>query len=1337
MTSTRLDVAVFDGKGDFDIWKKKMKVLLSLHKVHWALEKELEKWPEAIQAKKAEVDEEAFNLLFMNLADRVIRKVDGADTALKLWVKLESLYSNKSAPNLAFIKGSLFSFKMDSSKSIDENLDEFLKINLLLKGTDQALDDTSLSMIILNSIPDTYQVVKDIFQYSTTMPTFDQVCNALKTREFELKNKKRVGNNLFVKTKNDQAASTKPGKNKKKAQSDKKEKETRKCFHCNKVGHLKKNCFALKNLSKAENPESNVASTSTGFTSEVLNVSDISCHDNWILDTGCSFHMCPNKDWFSDFKLVENESVFMGNNAICEVHGIGSIDLRLDNGNLVTLTAVRYIPDLKRNLISLGVLDDLGCKYEVFNGVMEVCRNGRLVLYGKKYCGLYVLCGCHVSASTHSVTAKTNSVTEKWHLRLGHMSQGGLNALSKQGLLGKDKIVDLSFCEPCVLAKQHRLSFKSGEHLSKNCLDYVHADLWGPEKFETHGGKKYFLSIVDDYSRRVWTFLLKTKDETFSKITEWKTLEENQTGRKLKALRTDNGLEFCNVDLDEFCRANGILRHRTVRKTPQQNGVAERMNRTLLEKVRSLLFTSGLPKSFWGEALNTAAYLINRSPNRSIDMKCPIELWSGRKPSLEHLRVFGCAAYAHNKEGKLDPRSLKCVFLGYQQQEGTKGYRLWEKGARGVKIIVSRDVIFDESSFPCKTTLSVESLSEDDPSNPEVSESDPISTPIDAPFEVEHVEPQEVPEPVELEPEQEDGQIVNDEPDDDRVENPEQSAQEVLSDYQLTRDRERRDIRPPSRYSYADLVFCALLCASEVRAEPNTYQEAIESKDKAKWIEAMEDEMNSLKVNNTWTLIEVPKGQKLIECRWLFKLKEGVSDSDPPRYKARLVAKGYTQREGIDFNEIFSPVVKFKTIRIMLSLVACFDLELEQLDVKTAFLHGELEERIVMRQPEGFVDKSKSGHGCLLKKSLYGLKQSPRQWYKRFDSFVLSIGFVRSDFDSCFYFSSLDNLPVYILLYVDDMLLISKSVDKICKLKADLSSEFDMKDLGNAKRILGMYIERDRKNCFLKIHQKPYLQKIVAKFGNLNSKPVQVPLAGHFVLSKNQCPKSRSDIIKMENVPYSNAIGSIMYAMISTRPDLSFAISLLSRYMSNPGYEHWAALKHVIAYINSSLDVGLCYSNRNVPFELVGYVDSDYAGDRDSRKSTTSHCFLLGQNCITWKSQLQPLVALSTTESEYIAICEAFKEAIWLQGLLKEARLIKSVACVFSDSQSAIHLSKNPVYHERTKHVDVRFHFIRDTIATDVIKLFKVATENNPADMGTKIVTVNKFKHCLDLLHIE
>ncbi|CAM8920409.1 unnamed protein product [Rhodiola kirilowii] len=421
----------------------------------------------------------------------------------------------------------------------------------------------------------------------------------------------------------------------------------------------------------------------------------------------------------------------------------------------------------------------------------------------------------------------------------------------------------------------------------------------------------------------------------------------------------------------------------------------------------------------------------------------------------------------------------------------------------------------------------------------------------------------------------------------------------------------------------------------------------------------------------------------------------------------------------------------------MLSLAACLDLEEEQLDVKTAFLHGDLDEKIFMRQLEGYVDKKYPEHVCFLKRSLYGLKQSPRLWYQKFDKFVLSLRFKRSEYNTCFYFASVADIPIYLLLYVDDMLLICKSMDIIKSLKEDLNSTFDMKDLGHAKRILGMIIERDRNSFSLKLHQRPYLEKLVSRFGDLNCKTVSLPFPAHSDLNKSQCPVTHSENVKMESFPYANAIGSIMYVMISTRPDLSYAISVLSRYMSNPGYEHWLAVKLLVAYIASTLDIGLSYSKRCNELDLIGYVDADFAREKDSRKSTTAYYFTFAKNCISWKSGLQSIVTLSTTESEYMVICDAFKDGIWLQGLVREAGLSNSVVTIFSDSESAIYLCKNPVFHGRTKHIDVRYHFIRDKVCEGAVKLLKIETENNTSDMGTKPVTVSKFKLCLDLLHIS
>ncbi|KAL5579868.1 hypothetical protein UlMin_012310 [Ulmus minor] len=674
---------------------------------------------------------------------------------------------------------------------------------------------------------------------------------------------------------------------------------------------------------------------------------------------------------------------------------------------------------------------------------------------------------------------------------MGHISEKGLEVLKKQGAFGRDTISKVTFCEHCVLGKHHRLSFKTGVHKTNGALEYIHADLWGPAKTQTQGGNKYFLSLIDDYSRKVWVYLLKSKDETFNAFKNWKNLIENQSNKRVKVLRTDNGLEFCNVAFDDYCKEHGILRHRTVRYTPQQNGVAERMNRTLVDKVRCMLVGSGLPKMFWGEALMTACYIVNQSSSTAIDLKTPNEMWFGKPKSYSNMRVFGCLAYAHQNEGKLEPRAVKCVFLGYP--EGTKGYRLWMKDSKGYKTIVSRDVVFKEDVMPCLSECIAETGAQHEESSDQ--------------FEVELAKPIES---TQIEVEQPDTCHLSDEEQQQVPEGEEQEQVETheempttSSDYQLTRDRSKRQVKPTQRFGYSDFAAFALISFQELNeVEPKTYLEAIKGKQANQWVEAMKEELSSLKKNGTWQLV------------------------------------------------IFSPVIKYTTIRVMLVLAAHNDWKIEQMDVKTAFLHGDLEETIYMKQPEGFEVKGRQ--------------------------------------EMC---------ALYLLLYVDDMLLISDSAEEIKSLKHKLSSEFDMKDIGKARRILGMEIIRNRISRVLSLKQSSYLEKVLSKFSMTDAKPTSIPISGQFKFSSEQCPKTEEEKEDMINVPYSSAVGSII----------------------NPGREHWEGIKWLLRYLLSSSDVGLMFKSCKEGAILKGYVDSDFAGDKDKRRSTTSYIFTLCDCCVSWK----------------------------------------------------------------------------------------------------------------------
>ncbi|GKD06155.1 retrotransposon protein, putative, ty1-copia subclass [Tanacetum coccineum] len=621
-------------------------------------------------------------------------------------------------------------------------------------------------------------------------------------------------------------------------------------------------------------------------------------------------------------QLMTTLSVQLGDNRECKIRGIGKVRLQLKDGSSFVLHNVRYIPELKRNLISLGTLEKEGYTVKMQSGKIKVINGSRVILSGIRRDN------CVYSLDGHAMTGELNASVEE-----------------------KDS-----------LAQSHRVSFGVGRHTTQGVIDYVHSDLWGPSQVESLGGKRYFLSIVDDYSRRVWVYILRFKHEAFGKFKEWKQLVENQTGRTVKKLRTDNGLEFCNREFEQLCIESGIARHLTVAGTPQQNGVAERMNRTLMDKVRCLLIQSGLPKTFWAEATCTAAYLINRSPSTAIEKKTPMEMWSGHPSDYGMLRIFGCVAYPHDKQGKLEPRAIKCVLLGYP--EGVKGYRLYRLDGESPKIVTSRNVVFNES------VMYKDTLKDSGAGDKSVEE-----------LQVE----------VELQ------RLNNHTPEEDQTDQ-EDGDDEDAGDQETD--------QPPDLTNYHNMAAYAFVAAEEEDThEPLTYQEGVACEDSSKWKAAMEEEMDSLRKNKTWELVDHPAGA------------------------------------GIDYNEVFSPIVRYISIWIIIALTACKDYELDQLDVKMAFLHGNLEEVIYMRQPQGYEQGKKV---CLLKKSLYGLKQSPRQWYRRFDEYMLSNEFKRSN----------------------DMLIACKSKAEIESTKSLLKKEFDILTYYVSKILNILEIDNGKGNRF-------------------------------------------------------------------------------------------------------------------------------------------------------------------------------------------------------------------------------------------------------------------------------
>ena len=382
-----------------------------------------------------------------------------------------------------------------------------------------------------------------------------------------------------------------------------------------------------------------------------------------------------------------------------------------------------------------------------------------------------------------------------------------------------------------------------------------------------------------------------------------------------------------------------------------------------------------------------------------------------------------------------------------------------------------------------------------------------------------------------------------------------------------------------------------------------------------------------------------------------------------------------------------------------------------------------------MEQPKGFMVAGKEHLVCKLKKSLCGLKQAPRKWYKNFESFMTGLGYHKAQPDHCVFMKRYaEGDFIILLLYVDDMLIVENGTKRIALLKKSLSKSFAMKDLGPAKKILGMKISRDRSKKLLWLSQERYIEKVLERFNMKDAKSVISPLAGHHKLNSKQCPTSKKEKEEMRKVPYQSAVGSLMYAMVCTRPDIAYAVGVVSRFMKNPGKAHWEAVKWILRYLKGTSTSCLCFGNGDPV--LQGYTDADYAGDKDHRKSTSGYLMTYAGGAVSWQSRLQKCVSTSTTEAEYIAAVDAGKEVLWMKNFLQELGMKQEKYVLFCDSQSAIHLAKNSSYHSRTKHIDVRYHWIRDVVSSKLLKLEKIHTDDNGSDMMTKILPNEKLQAC-------
>ncbi|SGY38360.1 BQ5605_C003g02007 [Microbotryum silenes-dioicae] len=1027
-----------------------------------------------------------------------------------------------------------------------------------------------------------------------------------------------------------------------------------------------------------------------------------------ILDSGATHHIVNDRACFTNFRKCKPAPLEgITGEAVNSIEGVGSAVVRSFDGSIGQLHHALFVPSAPVSLFSASRANAAGYDINLSRGKATVSVDGSICHTGEITNGLY-----HMHASLVDVTTLIEQPVNM---------EVALNE-------------DLK-CDTCQAGKITHHPFPTvASNRSAQPLDRVHMDLLAFDGAVSLGGAKYALVIVDDYTRYLWAIPMSHKSDTFAAFKSWLAKVERSSSRKLLAVRSDNGGEFLSNEFSSFLEEQGITRQLSIPDTPQQNGVAERANRSITEGVRSMLHQSGLSHALWAEALATYVYVKNRSPHSANSGVTPHTRWHGSKPSAGHLRVFGCRAWkaaTTEARSKLDPRGIPLVFVGYDLE--SKGYRLFDPATR--QVFKSRSVTFFEDEFPARregiTAAHAPVAGDDDD---------------------------------------------DDDDDDEVVVLPDQHANQAPPDQAELPAALRFDApgpawqppvgsrprNPPARYGalaslrstpsafafslgkevtelVADLEAAGIDTSKANRplsepedpfslpsSDPTTWNEAMRHPHAAAWkagaIEEFRSMKDDLKVFSVVELSSVPKGATILPSRHVFRTKRDKAGK-MVSLKNHIVAQGCAQGPN-SFNNTFSPTAKYTSIRTLIAHSASKGHHIIQADVDKAYLHSVLEEEIYMRVPTGI--EGYEGKCLRLHRSIYGLKQAGRVWNDTINATLASLGYRRLACDECIYRHEDAGGDHYIALYVDDLLFFGPDLGEIDRVLDQLDTLYGVKRLGPAEWVLGVQVVR-HDDGGISLLQRQYLLDVLARFNMSDCNPCKSPMEANLQLS----PEPDTD--SADNAIYRSMIGSLMYAVVATRPDLAHSVGYLSRFVGKAGNTHLEAAKRVLRYIKGSLDLGIHYTRTSAPLlGYEGYSDSDWGSDIQTSRSTMGYLFKLAGGAISWSSRLQPRVACSSTEAEYLGLSHAAKEAVFLRSLLTELGLdTSSPLRLLGDNQGAIALTQNPVFHARTKHLRMLEHFVREHVRNGEISVTYIPTHDMVADIFTKPLPRVVFqRHC-------
>lgn len=1054
-------------------------------------------------------------------------------------------------------------------------------------------------------------------------------------------------------------------------------------------------------------------------------INSIQNNTRWFLDSGATNHVVNHSAQLSNIRSRSDLSLSSASGDEIIVAGTADALLEFDDLTL-TLKDVILSPNVTSNFLSVNRLLKFGFQvnFTVVGGrsCAVVTEKKKTIFKAFEENGMFRIITNNEKLNQICQSKTNNKTVESylsWHRKLGHLNFNSLQKLKDD--LGLPPLKEDIKCDSCDLAKSIRLPFKSSSIKSTGPLDLIHTDTSGTIRIPNLNKFNSFITFTDDFSRHSFVYMLNDKSQVLDVFKKFKSLVENQLNRKIKSIRSDNGTEYTNLAFRQFCQQAGIAQQFTQIHTPQQNGVSERLNRSIKQGTTALLIQSRLPISIWPQAVMFYIHMKNISPSAAVNFEIPHELFFKRKAEYKQLRVFGCKCVYRkpSTNHKFDSTGEFGYFVGFPSDKS--GYLIYN--STNNSIVNSRDVKFFENEFYCAKQQSSSTSNND--SLVQISEflSDSEIIPFqNSESDVQNLNIETQSDLIPLNsPNQHEDTSTNE---DDQLSSPPHisplvspsSNQQIVTQPPIRRTRPRKTYVPSKEYELRPRNHLCYI-------HPNREIDKLLSGPNAqKWNDAMREEFDSLMQNNTWTLVKRPADAKVIESMWILKEKFEGSQT---RFKARFVAKGFRQKYGVDYFETFSPVVNQSSVRLLLSHAIQNRMEVFHLDVKTAYLNSKLEETIYIAQP--YLFEKGNDMVCKLNKAIYGLKQAAKCWNQHLTSVLLEMDFEQLNADHCIFANACRTS--IIAIYVDDLLIITKNQTQFDMIQKRLNSHFQITNKGKASHFLGVEI-RQLKDT-IELSQVKFIDDLLTRFKMEQCRGVATPMTPETSIEATEQDQPCEDLHLFQSI-----VGSLIYLSNGTRPDIQFATNQLCKFMSNAREKHLTMAKRILRYLQRTKQNCLQFIfNPSFP-KISIFSDSDFSNDKVNSKSITGLIVLHHGNLIRWASNTQDSVALSTCEAEINSVKEATADAIYFRKLIGEIerREMNTPTDLFNDNQSAIRTLESGGKWARNRHYLTKINFIRDQLRKGTIRISFVESNSMLADPLTKPLTESKlqflFQHC-------